>query len=96
MLLPQHPGDIVAAALAEEETHSLDDGHHGENNAHCTGGGIAFEHADKEGVGHIVKSGDQHADNAGYSQPTDNAAYRRLGHGYKFALLFIHKYRLEM
>ena len=87
-------GNIVAAALAEEETHSLDYGHHGKDHTHRTGGGVRVKHAYKEGIGLVVKGGDQHADNAGDCQAADDAAHRRLGHGYEFLFLCIHMHRL--
>ena len=87
MMLAQFPGDEVAAAVAEEEAHRLDNGHEGEYHAHGAGGGIAFQHTHKEGVRHVVKGGDQHADDAGQRQPADQLADRVLGQVVKFLFL---------
>lgn len=70
-------------------------GHHGENNTYRTGGGVALEHTHKEGVSHVVEGGNQHTDDAGNGQPADDTGYGRLGHGYEFLFLYIHKNRPE-
>ena len=88
-MLAQFPGDEVAAAVAEEEAHGLDDGHHGENDPHRAGGGVAVHHAHEKGVCHVVEGGHQHADDAGKGQPAHQAAHRRLGHLPEFLLLLL-------
>ena len=87
VLLPQLPGDEVAAAVAKEKAHRLDDGHEGEDHPHRPGGAVAFQHAHEEGVRHVVEGGDQHADDAGKGQPADQAADGGLGHLVEFLLL---------
>ena len=61
------------------------------NEARRTGGGITLEHANKVGVSHVVKRGDQHADNAGHSKLADQAADRRLCHPLVLQFHFIHR-----
>ena len=90
VFLTQLPGDVIAAALTEEEAHSLDNGHHGENHTHGTGSGIAVEFADEIGIGHIVEGRDQHTDDAGDSQLADQSAHRGLGHHFVFGFVCIH------
>ena len=91
MMLAQLPGDKVSAAVAKEESHSLDHCHHGEHHAHSTGGGIAFQHADEKGIRHVVKGCDQHAENTGDRQAADQPAHRLLCELMEFQLLlFVH------
>ena len=80
VFLAQFTGNIIAAALTEEETHSLNDRHHGEHDTHSAGGGIALEHTDKIGIRHIVEGCDQHADDAGYCQFANQPTHGRFGH----------------
>lgn len=89
-ILPaQLPGDKVAAAVAKEKAHCLDDGHKGKNHAHGAGGAGVFQHPHKECVRHIIKGGNQHADDAGKSQPADQVADGLLRHLVKFLFLLI-------
>ena len=90
MLLTQFPGDVIAAALAEEEAHRLDHRHHGEHHPHRAGGGIAFQHSNKIGIRHVVKGGDQHTHNAGHCQAADQLFHGRGGHFYVFFFLCVH------
>ena len=90
LLFTQCPGDVVAAALAEEESHGLDDGHHGEYHTYRTGSGVAFQHTYEERIGHIVKRSDQHTDDAGNSQAADGFANGLLGHLYELFFLGYH------
>ncbi len=90
VLFSQLPGDIVAAAVAEEKSHGLDDGHQGENHADGSGGGVALQLSDKIGVRHVVKGSDQHTDDAGNCQAADEPLHRGLCHGNVFLFLFVH------
>ena len=77
--------------MAEEKAHGLDNGHEGKDHAHGAGGAVAFQHAHKKGVGHVVKRRDQHADDTGEGQAANQPADRGLGHLVKFLfLLFVH------
>ena len=58
VLLSKFPGDVVAAALAEEETNGLDHRHHGVDYAHSSGTFRTRKHTYKEGVGHVIKRSD--------------------------------------
>ena len=90
VLLTQFAGNVIAAALTEEEADSLNDGHHGEYNTDSTGGGIAFQHTNEIGISHIIKCCDQHTDDAGNGQSADQVADRRLCHSFVFQFHFIH------
>ena len=96
VLLAQFPGDEVAAAVAEEEAHRLDNGHHGKHHAHGAGGAGAFQHTHEKGVRHIVEGGHQHADDTGQRQAADQPAHRGLGQFMKLLLLLaVHTLRLS-
>ena len=91
VLAAQLPGDEVAASVAEEEAHGLNHGHHGEDHAHRTGGGVAFQQTHEEGVRHIVKRGDQHTDDAGDRHAADGAAHGGFRQFLElFRLFFVH------
>ena len=81
---------IVAAAMSEEKTHSLNDGHQREDHTYRTGGRSVIEHTHKEGIGHVVKRSDQHTDDARKCQLADQFWHRRLSHPLKFQFLFVH------
>ena len=91
ILFAQLPGDVIAAALTEEEAYGLDNCHHGKDHAYGTGGCIAVQLADEIGVCHIVEGSNQHTDDAGNCQLSDQPAYRRLGHHFELGFVFIHK-----
>ena len=91
ILFAQRPGNEGTAALTEEETHSLNNGHHGEDHAHRAGGGIILQLTDEEGVSHIIKGGHQHTDDAGDSQFADQLFHRRLRHLLEFQFLRGHE-----
>ena len=78
-LLAQKPGDMVAGPLAEGEADGLDDGHEGEGHAHRRRGAGA-DPAHKEGVGHVVEGGDEHADDGGHRQGGHQTGDGGLGH----------------
>ena len=75
--------------MTKEKADGLDNGHHGEDDTDSTGGGVALEHTDKVGICHVVKRGNQHADDAGDRQSADQFAYRGFGHLPEFQFLFI-------
>ena len=96
MLLAQLTGNEVAAAVAEEEAHGLNDGHQGKDYTHGTGGAGVFQHTHKKRVRHIVKGGDQHTDDAWSRQTADQTAHRRFRHLVEFLrLFFIHETHLS-
>ena len=91
MVSAQGPGNVISTALAKEKAYSLDNGHHGEDNAHGTCCAVAFQHTYKIGIRHIIKRGDEHADDTGNCQLTNELSYRSLCHFAKFCFLFCFK-----
>lgn len=64
--------------MAEEEAHSLYDGHDRKHDADgCRA--LCINHADKEGVGHIIQVGDQHGYDGRDSHGANNPGHRCLG-----------------
>ena len=66
--------------MTEEETHGLNNSHHGEHYTHRAGSGVAFQHTHEKGIGHIIEGGNQHTDDAGDCKATDQLLYRWFGH----------------
>ena len=85
----ERAGDVVAGTMAKEEAHRLNDRHQRIDDADARCGARVLQHADEKGVGHVVKRGDQHADDRWNRQLTDELFDGGLGHPLEFLLLSI-------
>ena len=66
-LRPQLTGDVAPRTMTEEESHSLDNGHHRKHDTYGSRRlGIYFTH--KIGICHVVEGRHQHADDGRHSQ----------------------------
>ena len=72
-------GDAGTRALTEEKAQGLDDGHDGEADTHRAGCG-GGDHADEEGIGHVINRRDEHGDDGGHRQTANEPLHGSRGH----------------
>ena len=81
----EFPADVASGTVSKHKSKGVDDRH--ERKYHAGGtADTGSELADKEGVGHVVDAGHQHADGGGKSQPKHQPGNRRFCH---FVILFL-------